>query len=194
MDNCLASLLLFVEIKQKSQEKNKKSQNLGNLMKQYVEMDKKDKTGSTYIHFSLIFFSWNHFHEKKNSWKRFHEKKCFTTYLLILTGHKENLEKVHQEMFAKLQTIMAQKRLSVDSKSILDYTSAEVTGKTKKFRQKPEIFEDYHRTKIPSKVFILPKFFWSKKNNNNNLPKWQRAHSTFHIQIRHGCRHCICLN
>ena len=57
MDNCLASLLLFVEIKQKSQEKNKKSQNLGNLMKQYVEMDKKDKTGSTYIHFSLIFFS-----------------------------------------------------------------------------------------------------------------------------------------
>ena len=86
-------------------------------------------------------------------------KKNFTTYLLILTGHKENLEKVHQEMFAKLQTIMAQKRLSVDSKSILDYTSAEVTGKTKKFRQKPEIFEDYHRTKIPSKVFILPKFF-----------------------------------
>ena len=55
MDNCLASLLLFVEIKQKSQEK--KSQNLGSLMKQYVEMDKKDKTGSTYIHFSLIFFS-----------------------------------------------------------------------------------------------------------------------------------------
>ena len=48
MDNCLASLLLFVEIKQKSQEKNKKSQNLGKLMKQYVEMDKKDDTG-TYI-------------------------------------------------------------------------------------------------------------------------------------------------
>ena len=64
MDNCLASLLLFVEIKQKSQEKNKKSQNLGKLMKQYVEMDKKDDTG-TYIYFSLIFFSQNHFHEKK---------------------------------------------------------------------------------------------------------------------------------
>ena len=85
-------------------------------------------------------------------------RKFFFTYLLFLTGHKENLEKVHQEMFAKLQTIMAQKRLSVDSKSILDYISAEVTGKTKKFRQKPEIFEDYYRTKIPSKVFILPKF------------------------------------
>ena len=192
MDNCLASLLLFVEIKQKSQEKNKKSQNLGKLMKQYVEMDKKDDTG-TYIYFSLIFFHKIIFTKKKISWKWCHEK-FFFTYLLFLTGHKENLEKVHQEMFAKLQTIMAQKRLSVDSKSILDYTSAEVTGKTKKFRQKPEIFEDYYRTKIPSKVFILPKFLWSQKNNNNNLPKWQRAHSTFHIQIRHGCRHCICLN
>ena len=71
MDNCLASLLLFVEIKQKSQEKNKKSQNLGNLMKQYVEMDKKDKTGSTYIHFSLIFFHEIIFTKKK----KFHEKK-----------------------------------------------------------------------------------------------------------------------
>ena len=64
MDNCLASLLLFVEIKQKSQEKNKKSQNLGKLMKQYVEMDKKDDTG-TYIYFSLIFFHKIIFTKKK---------------------------------------------------------------------------------------------------------------------------------
>ena len=77
MDNCLASLLLFVEIKQKSQEKNKKSQNLGKLMKQYVEMDKKDDTG-TYIYFSLIFFHKIIFTKKKISWKLFHEKKCFT--------------------------------------------------------------------------------------------------------------------
>ena len=75
--------------------------------------------------------------------------------IILFTGHKVNLEKVHQEMFEKLQTFLAQKRLSSDSKSILDYTSAEVTGKFKK-RQKAEIFEDY-RTKIPSKVFI-PKF------------------------------------
>ena len=66
MDNCLASLLLFVEIKQKSQEKNKKSQNLGKLMKQYVEMDKKDDTG-TYIYFSLIFFHKIIFTKKKIS-------------------------------------------------------------------------------------------------------------------------------
>ena len=78
MDNCLASLLLFVEIKQKSQEKNKKSQNLGNLMKQYVEMDKKDKTGSTYIHFSLTFFHEIIFTKKKN----FMKKKMFY-YILI---------------------------------------------------------------------------------------------------------------
>ena len=53
MDNCLASLLLFVEIKQKSQEK--KSQNLGSLMKQIVEMDKQDKTGTHYNYFLFCF-------------------------------------------------------------------------------------------------------------------------------------------
>ena len=81
MDNCLASLLLFVEIKQKSQEKNKKSQNLGKLMKQYVEMDKKDDTG-TYIYFSLIFFHKIIF-TKKNFVKMMSRKNFFYIFTIF---------------------------------------------------------------------------------------------------------------